>query len=44
MRKLKRLEGKGAITPETSEREREKLRQKKQFLREGLTVEGEEKD
>ena len=44
MRKLKRLEGKGAITPETSEREREKLRQKKQFLKEGLTVEGEEKD
>ena len=44
MRKLKRLEGKGAITPETSEREREKLKQKKQFLREGLTVEGEEKD
>jgi predicted transcriptional regulator len=44
MRKLKRLESKGAITPETSEREREKLRQKKQFLREGLTVEGGEKD
>ena len=44
MRKLKRLESKGAITSETSEREREKLRQKKQFLREGLTVEGEEKD
>ena len=44
MRKLKRLEGIGAITPKTSEREREKLRQKKQFLKEGLTVEGEEKD
>jgi hypothetical protein len=44
MRKLKRLEGKGAITPESSEREREKLKQKKQFLKEGLTVEGEEKD
>ena len=44
MRKLKRLENKGAITSETSEREREKLRQKKQFLRQGLTVEGEEKD
>jgi len=44
MRKLKRLESKGAITSETSDREREKLRQKKQFLREGLTVEGGEKD
>lgn len=44
MRKLKRLESKGAITSETSEREREKLRQKKQFLKQGLTVEGEEKD
>ena len=44
IRKLKRLEGKGAITPELSEREREKLKQKKQFLKEGLTVEGEEKD
>jgi len=44
IRKLKRLEGKGAITPEASEREREKLKQKKQFLKEGLTVEGEEKD
>jgi hypothetical protein len=44
MRKLKRLESKGAITSETSDREREKLRQKKQFLRQGLTVEGEEKD
>jgi hypothetical protein len=33
MRKLKRLEGKGAITPELSEREREKLKQKKQFLK-----------
>ena len=44
IRKLKRLEGKGAITPESAEREREKLRQKKQFLKEGLTVEGEEKN
>lgn len=44
IRKLKRLESKGAITPESSEREREKLKQKKQFLKEGLTVEGEEKD
>jgi hypothetical protein len=38
IRKLKRLEGKGAISPETAEREKEKLRQKKQFLKEGLTV------
>ena len=44
IKKLNRLENKGAITPEGAEREREKLRQKKQFLREGLTVEGEEKD
>ena len=44
IRKLKRLEGKGAITPESAEREREKLKQKKQFLKEGLNVEGEEKD
>jgi len=43
IRKLKRLEGKGAISPETAEREKEKLKQKKQFLKEGLTVEGEEK-
>jgi predicted transcriptional regulator len=44
IRKLKRLEGKGAISPETAEREKEKLKQKKQFLKEGLTVEGEEKN
>ena len=44
IRKLKRLEGKGAISPETAEREKEKLKQKKQFLKEGLTVEGEEKE
>ena len=44
IKKLNRLENKGAITPEGAEKEREKLRQKKQFLREGLTVEGEEKD
>ena len=44
IRKLKRLEGKGAISSETAEREKEKLKQKKQFLKEGLTVEGEEKD
>jgi predicted transcriptional regulator len=44
IRKLKRLEGKGAISPETAEREKEKLKQKKQFLKEGLTVEGEDKE
>ena len=44
IRKLKRLEGKGAISSETAEREKDKLKQKKQFLKEGLTVEGEEKD
>lgn len=44
IKKLNRLENKGAITPEGAEREREKLREKKQNLRQGLTVEGEEKD
>jgi hypothetical protein len=44
IRKLKRLEGKGAISPETAEREKEKLKQKKQFLKVGLTVEGEDKE
>ena len=44
IKKLTRLENKGAITSDTSEREKEKLRDKKRFLREGLTVEGEEKD
>jgi predicted transcriptional regulator len=44
IRKLKRLEGKGAISSETAEREKEKLKQKKQFLKEGLTVEGEDKE
>jgi hypothetical protein len=44
IRKLRRLEGKGAISSETAEREKEKLRQKKQFLKEGLTVEGEDKE
>jgi hypothetical protein len=44
IKKLNRLENKGAITPEGAEREREKLREKKQNLRQGLTVEGEEKN
>ena len=44
IKKLTRLENKGAITSDASEREKEKLRDKKRFLREGLTVEGEEKD
>jgi hypothetical protein len=44
IRKLTRLESGGAITSEASEREKEKLREKRNFLREGLTVEGEEKN
>jgi hypothetical protein len=44
IRKLTRLESGGAITSEASEREKEKLREKRSFLRQGLTVEGEEKD
>jgi hypothetical protein len=44
IKKLTRLESKGAITGETAEREKEKLREKRSFLRQGLTVEGEEKD
>ena len=44
IRKLNRLENRGAITSNTAETEREKLRQKKQFLREDLTVSGDEKD
>jgi multidrug resistance efflux pump len=44
IRKLNRLESKGAITGEAAEREKEKLREKRSNLRQGLTVEGEEKD
>ena len=44
IRKLTRLESKGAITGEAAEREKEKLREKRTNLRQGLTVEGEEKD
>ena len=44
IKRLNRLENKGAITGETAEREREKLREKRVNLRQGLTVTGEEKD
>ena len=44
IKKLTRLEAKGAITSDAAEREKEKLREKRSFLRQGLTVEGEEKD
>ena len=44
IKNLTRLENKGAITPDAGEREREKLRQKKEFLREGLDLEGDVKD
>lgn len=44
IKKLTRLESKGAITSDAAEREKEKLREKRSFLRQGLTVEGEEKD
>jgi hypothetical protein len=43
IRQIKRLEDKGAITGETADTEIEKLQQKKEFLKEGLTVEGKEK-
>jgi hypothetical protein len=44
IKKLNRQESKGIITSANAEKETDKLKQKKQFLREGLTVEGEEKD
>ena len=44
IKKLQRLENKGAISSDTAEAEKEKLREKKQNLRQGLTLEGEEKD
>ena len=43
IKQIERLESKGAITSEVAETEIEKLQQKKEFLKEGLTVEGEEK-
>jgi hypothetical protein len=44
IKQIKRLEDKGAITGEAAEIETEKLKQKKEFLKEGLTVEGKEKE
>ena len=44
IKQSQRLENKGAITPSAGEAAREKLREKKANLRQGLTVEGEEKD
>jgi len=44
IKQSQRLENKGAITPESGEAAREKLREKKLNLRQGLTVSGEEKD
>jgi hypothetical protein len=43
IRQIKRLEDKGAITGEAADTEIEKLQQKKEFLSEGLTVEGKPK-
>ena len=44
IKQSQRLENKGAITPSAGETAREKLREKKANLRQGLTVEGEAKD
>jgi len=44
IKKLQRLENKGAISSDTAEAEKEKLREKKRNLKQGLTLEGEEKD
>jgi len=44
IKKLNRQESKGIITSANADKETDKLRQKKQFLREGLTVEGEDKE
>jgi hypothetical protein len=44
MKKLNRLRNKGAISDEAAEVEKEKLREKKRNLKQGLTLEGEEKD
>lgn len=43
IKQIKRLEDKGAITGKTADTEIEKLEQKKEFIKEGLTVEGEKK-
>jgi hypothetical protein len=42
--KLNRQEGRGVISPEAAEIEREKLRAKKVNIRQGLTLSGEEKE
>jgi hypothetical protein len=42
--KLNRQEGRGVISPEAAEIEREKLRTKKVNIRQGLTLSGEEKE
>ncbi len=44
MKKLNRLRNKGAISDEAAEVEKEKLREKKRNLKQGLTIEGEEKE
>ena len=44
IKKLQRLENKGAISSDTAEAEKEKLREKKRNLKQGLTLEGEEKE
>lgn len=43
MRSIRRLERKGAITSEAADRKLEQQREKRQRLREGLTVDGEER-
>lgn len=43
IRRLDRLERKGAITPEAAEKERDRQKLKRERLREGLTVDGEER-
>lgn len=44
IRSMRRLSNKGAISEATMERETEKLREKRQRLKEGLTVDGKEKE
>jgi hypothetical protein len=44
IKKIKRLENKGAISFENAERQREYQKEKRQRLKEGLTVEGNERE
>ena len=44
IRRLNRLEQSGAVTPDNADIERDKLREKMQRVREGLTVDGEERE